>query len=185
MTRKFFPTSLLLLSVLAACKHEDAAAQQTVAQPAAAPQAASEAPKPRAATAEFPVLKLKAVDGSDYDLAAHKGHWVVVNFWATWCAPCLKEMPDLDALDKKRKDIDLVGLAYDDISVDDMKEFLVQHPVSYPIVIVDTISPPADFAVPRGLPTTYLIAPDGKALKPFLGPVTSKEIEDTIAAQKG
>ncbi|MFT3756443.1 MAG: TlpA disulfide reductase family protein [Pseudoxanthomonas sp.] len=160
------------------------ACQREAAPPPATP-AAEQAPAPAApndVTAEYPTLKLPAVDGSTYDLAAHRGKWVVVNFWATWCTPCLAEMPDLDALDRAREDIDVVGLAFDEIETADMLAFLKEHPVSYPVVIIDTFNPPADFAVPRGLPMTYLIAPDGKALKPFLGPVTAKEIERAIAA---
>lgn len=174
--RRIASTAFVVLSMLfalAACKRTDADDAQATTQ--AAPPS-----KPRETTAEYPALKLKAVDGSDYDLAAHKGHWVVVNYWATWCGPCLKEMPDLDALDQRRDDIDVVGLAYDDISVADMRAFLQKHPVHYPILIVDTLHPPADFAVPRGLPTTYLVAPDGKALAPFVGPVTPQELETFI-----
>lgn len=136
-------------------------------------------------TAEVPTLQLATVDGGHYDLAAHRGQWVVVNFWATWCAPCLKEMPELSALHAMRGNIEVVGLAYEDIEPDDMRAFLEKHPVAYPIAIVDTYDPPKDFATPRGLPMTYLIAPDGKVAKQFLGPVTARDIEDAIAAAGG
>ena len=155
-------------------------AEPTPAAPVAAAPEKAEAPAADK-TADFPALKLPAVDGSTYELAAHRGRWVVVNFWATWCGPCLKEMPELSELDQRRDDIDVVGLAYDDIEVADMQAFLKEHSVAYPIVIVDTFEPPADFAAPRGLPTTYLIAPDGKVAKQFLGPVTAKEIEAQVA----
>ncbi|MBO8042902.1 TlpA family protein disulfide reductase, partial [Pseudomonas aeruginosa] len=135
-------------------------------------------------TAEFPTLKMKAVDGSDYDLAAHRGKWVVVNFWATWCAPCRKEMPELSALHAMRSNIEVVGLAYEDIEVPEMQSFLTKHPVTYPIVIVDPFDPPADFATPRGLPLTHLLDPQGKLAYTFLGPVTAADIEKQIAAAK-
>ena len=170
-----------LLGVVAALALAGCSRSAEPPAPAKAEPAKAEAPAVGATTADFPTLKLPAVDGSTYELAAHRGRWVVVNFWATWCGPCLKEMPELSALDQRRGDIDVVGLAYDDIETKDMQAFLKEHPVAYPIVIVDTFSPPADFATPRGLPTTYLIAPDGKVAKQFLGPVTAREIEAFVA----
>lgn len=134
---------------------------------------------------ETPSLKIATVDGQQFDLAARRGRWVVVNFWATWCKPCLKEMPELSALDAMREHIEVVGLAYEDITPDDMKVFLKLHPVVYPIAVVDTFNPPADFATPRGLPMTYLIGPDGRVADKFLGPVTAKDIENAIAKAGG
>ena len=173
-------TGILLGLVLAGCGR-DAPPTATVPAPASAAPEPAAAPVAREHTADQPALRLPTVDGSNYDLATHRGRWVVVNFWATWCGPCLKEMPELSALDQRRADIDVVGLAYEDIEPADMQAFLREHPVAYPIAIVDPYAPPADFAVPRGLPTTYLIAPDGKAVKQFLGPVTAKDIEARVA----
>ena len=110
---------------------------------------------------------------------------VLLNFWATWCAPCLKEMPELSALHAMREQVEVVGLAYEDIGLEEMRAFLVEHPVAYPIVIVDPMDPPRDFATPRGLPITYLVAPDGKLARQFLGPVTAHELETAIEASGG
>ena len=76
-----------------------------------------------------------------------------------------------------REHIDVVGLAYEDTTLDAMRAFLKKHPVSYPIALVDVYSPPKDFETPAGLPTTWLIAPDGKVAKRFIGPVEVHDIE--------
>jgi thiol-disulfide isomerase/thioredoxin len=187
MIKKFVPVALLALS-LAACKP----GQAPVAVPAPAPApeaapAAAEATQPGVVqqTVEVPQLQVPTVDGKTYDLASHRGQWVVVNFWATWCAPCLQEMPELSALHAMRSNVEVVGLAYEDIELDEMQAFLKEHPVAYPIAIIDTFSPPKDFATPRGLPMTYLIAPDGKVARQFLGPVNAQEIEQAIVAAGG
>lgn len=144
---------------------------------------ADDAPAPT--RPDVPSLKVQTLHGKAYDLAAHRGKWVVVNFWATWCSPCLKEMPELSALDAMREHVEVIGLAYEEIEPADLRAFLQEHPVVYPIAIVDVYDPPADFATPRGLPMTYLIGPDGKVAKQFLGPVTAGEVEAAIAAAGG
>jgi thiol-disulfide isomerase/thioredoxin len=131
-----------------------------------------------------PVLDVATIDGGRFDLAQQRGSWVVVNFWATWCSPCIKEIPDLSAFDQARDDVKVIGLAFEEIELPDIEAFLVKHPASYPIAIVDVYDPPKDFAVPRGLPTTYLIAPDGSLAERFIGPVTSAQLAAAITAAK-
>ncbi len=169
---------------LAACQPESAS-PQTPAAPAASAAAPTAAPAQPAgaedaAKPDYPKLNVKTFDGQDFDLAAHRGKWVVVNFWATWCNPCLKEIPDLDAMDKARDDVVVIGLAYEEIERADMEAFLRDHPMSYPIALIDVYNPPADFDTPRGLPMTYLIAPDGKVAARHLGPVTSEQLSSEI-----
>ncbi|KAF1720411.1 TlpA family protein disulfide reductase [Pseudoxanthomonas wuyuanensis] len=160
-------------------------AQQAPAGPSSPAPAAESGKGETGKTAAMPSLVVETVDGQTYDLAARRGRWVVVNFWATWCAPCLKEMPELSALDAMREHIEVVGLAYEEIEPEAMRAFLRERPVVYPIAILDVYDPPADFATPRGLPLTYLIAPDGRLAKRFLGPVTAHEIEAAIEAAGG
>ncbi|QOW24989.1 TlpA disulfide reductase family protein [Lysobacter sp. H23M47] len=152
------------------------------AAPAISPDLADSGAPGESGKALRPTLVVSTLDGSEYDLAAHRGNWVLVNFWATWCNPCLKEMPELSALAAMREDIEVVGLAYEAIQPAEMKAFLLKHPVTYPIAILDTANPPADFDEPRGLPMTWLIAPDGRVERKMMGPVTAAEIEEMIAA---
>lgn len=190
--------ALTALLALAACRQDGGDAPATTAgTPAgdAAPPAGAGAPAAAvagegtdagdSADAAFPTLDVATLDGARYTLAERRGRWVVVNFWATWCAPCIKEMPELSALDAMREHIEVVGLAYEDIAVEDMRAFLDRHPVVYPVAILDVYDPPKDFATPRGLPLTYLVAPDGRVAEKFLGPVTASEIEAAIAAAGG
>jgi len=182
---KALPALLLSGSVLlAGCQPaaDKAPAAPLVATPPPAaqppaPAAPADVPKP-----EKPALVVDTFDGKRFDLAQHRGKWVVVNFWATWCNPCLKEIPDLDAFDKARDNVEVIGLAYEEIEKADMQAFLKEHVFSYPVSVVDVYKPPADFDTPRGLPMTYLIAPDGKVAKQFLGPISMTELARIIDA---
>ncbi|GAB1597132.1 TlpA family protein disulfide reductase [Lysobacter claricitrinus] len=174
MNRRFLP--LLVALGLAACS-ERASTPAPGAPATPAPAKAAVAPKP---DREHPQLQVDLVDGGRYDLAQHRGRWVVVNFWATWCGPCLKEMPELSKL-AQRGDVDVVGLAYEDIAKADMQAFLKTHAPSYPIAILDTFNPPRDFDAPQGLPMTVIVAPDGHVANKVFGPVTIDAIDATIA----
>jgi hypothetical protein len=90
-------------------------------------------------------------------------------------------MPELSALDAMREDVEVIGLAYEDTTPAELKAFLGKHPVVYPVAPVDVYDPPAAFDAPRGLPTTWLIAPDGRVARHFLGPVTAADLEAAIA----
>ncbi len=175
------------IAMLAACKQPSAPANDTAkpATAAAPTTAAAPASAQVRATKDVPTLTIATVDGKQFDLSAHRGKWVVVNFWATWCGPCLKEMPALSALDTMREYIEVVGLAYEDTTPAQMQAFLEKHPVSYPIALVDVYNPPKDFETPAGLPMTYLIAPDGKVARRFIGPVEPHDIEAAIVANGG
>jgi thiol-disulfide isomerase/thioredoxin len=130
---------------------------------------------------KIPTLSVDTLDHGRFDLAEQRGKWVVVNYWATWCAPCLKEIPELAEFDASRDDVAVIGLAFEEIDEPDMRAFLEKRPAGYPIAIVDVYQPPADFDVPRGLPMTWLIAPDGTIAQRFLGPVTGADLAAAIS----
>jgi len=127
-----------------------------------------------------PSLKVTTLDGKPYDLSAERGHWVIVNFWATWCVPCIKEMPEISQYVKTHPNVRAIGIAYDDTDPADIRAFLGKHPVSFPVAQVTMDKPLKDFDEPLGLPTTYLIGPDGKVAKHFMGPVTPAALSAVI-----
>lgn len=141
-------------------------------------------PAARAAMPAQPTLKVTTLQGTPFDLAAQRGHWVIVNFWATWCVPCIKEMPDISHFVASHPNVRAIGLAYEDSDKAEIQAFLAKHPVSYPVAQVGLDSAPKDFDEPRGLPTTYLIAPDGHVAKRFVGPVTGQSLGAAVGAGK-
>ena len=137
----------------------------------------------QAAMPAQPTLHVTTLDGKTFDLAAQRGKWVIVYYWATWCVPCIKEMPDISRFVAAHENVVAIGLAYEDSEPADIKAFLAKHPVAYPIAQVTLDQPPKDFDEPRGLPTTYLISPDGKVAKHIVGPVTEASLEAIIGGK--
>jgi len=137
-----------------------------------------------AATAAKPELKVTTLDVKPFDLLQQSGKWVIVNYWATWCSPCLKELPDISAYVAGHKDkVAAIGLAFEDSDKADIEKYLKAHPISYPVAQVDVIEPPRDFDTPKGLPNTYVIAPDGHVAKAFMGPITTGDLDGVIGAR--
>jgi thiol-disulfide isomerase/thioredoxin len=130
---------------------------------------------------EGPVdFALQQLGGGEVLLSDYRGQWVVLNYWATWCAPCRKEIPDLSELHEERSDLTVLGLAFEELDDSEFFEFLEDFDISYPILKVDVYQPPEPFGAPRALPTTIILDRQGRAVKAFLGPVTRQDIENYI-----
>ena len=116
--------------------------------------------------------------GKSHSLSAHAGKWVLVNLWATWCAPCLAEMPELEALAKARNDLVVLGLAVDGQSARRVEQFSEKLGVTYP-VIAGNAALAKQFA-PRGYPTSILYDTEGGQAWLKEGPVTREEVEGVL-----
>lgn len=134
--------------------------------------------------ARLPAFTIPNLRGEDVRIpAAYAGRPVLINLWASWCAPCVKEMPELQRFHAAQgaDGIQVVGIALDDRAA--VEAFLRRIPVDYPILI--DAAGPADAGVrlgnPRGvLPYTVLVSADGRLLKQRIGPFAEGEIDDWV-----
>jgi thiol-disulfide isomerase/thioredoxin len=137
-----------------------------------------------AAETEDPIdFTLQQLRGDEVSVSDFRGKWVVLNYWATWCSPCRKEIPDLSALNEARDDIVVLGLAFEDTEIENFDEFLEEFHPSYRILLIDVYAPPEPFGAPKALPTTIILNPEGYAVKTYLGPVTHEDLESFIDTQ--
>ena len=136
-----------------------------------------------AAWAQAADFRVTDTNGKTHTLSGYKGKWVLVNYWATWCPPCLEEIPDLIALhENKKNNLVVIGVAMDYRDPKQVTDFAEGLFVDYPIVlgnpeIVSQIGPV------QGLPTTYLFNPDGKMVAQQVGMITRAAVESYIAGK--
>jgi len=128
-------------------------------------------------------FKVTDTNGKLHSLSGYKGKWVLVNYWATWCPPCLEEIPDLIALHENKKNkLVVIGVALDYRSAKQVTDFAEGLLVTYPIVlgtpqVVNQIGPV------QGLPTTYLYNPEGKMVAQQVGAITREVVESYISGK--
>ena len=129
-----------------------------------------------------PDLTLETLDGASIDLAKQDGRVLLVNFWATWCAPCREEIPDLKALhsDLEEDGLTVIGVALDRKGREVVDPFVDQHEINYPIVVDAEGTAEAELGPIPGLPTTILVAPDGQITKRVVGIFPTDEMRPTL-----
>jgi len=123
---------------------------------------------------------LSDLEGKSWTLRDLRGKVVLVNFWATWCPPCRKEMPDLDSLYKKFKDQGLVILAIDDEEVAKIKPYLAEHPVTYPILL-DPGRKANDVFLIDGIPKSFVYDREGKLVAQSIDMRTQRQFLEMLS----
>jgi peroxiredoxin len=129
-----------------------------------------------------PDFTLPDINGKQLKLSTLKGKMVLLDYWATWCGPCLEELPALVALQQKysSKGFTVVGLSVDDASTREVAAFAREHKLSYPIALTggqDKI--PEGYNI-FGLPTAYLIDASGVVRRKYIGPKDEEEVAKDI-----
>lgn len=118
---------------------------------------------------ELPPFSVKALDGTDSGVQATAGRVTLLNFWATWCPPCRAEMPSIQALYEKTRDVAFTVMA---ISVNERKNtvtaFLKDNPFTFPVYLDESGAASAPFAS-RGIPTSFILDKQGRAIAGIVG----------------
>lgn len=127
-----------------------------------------------------PAVAGTTLDGTPYDISTHRGSWVVVNFFAHWCPPCVAEQPELVRFAEEHKaagDVQLVGVAFQDTDAD-VRAFFETNGGDWPVLVGDTASIPLAFGVTK-VPESYVISPEGQVVAKFEG-VTQAKLDEVI-----
>ncbi|KGE05287.1 TlpA family protein disulfide reductase [Pseudohaliea rubra] len=111
------------------------------------------------------------------------GSWVLVNYWAEWCKPCIREIPELNSLDGE-DDIAVLGVNYDGVTGDALAAQIDALDIRFAQLPTD---PAADLGIdrPQVLPTTVVIDPDGRRVATLLGPQTAESLREAMAGSGG
>jgi len=122
---------------------------------------------------------IKVFNGSDTNLTKLNGNWIVINYWADWCAPCIKEIPELNEFAKENKDLFVYTFNFDHLEIEDLeplaKKFKITVPslVTHPREIWGIQTPPA-------VPATFFINPNGELVLSLFRPQTKDKLNEII-----
>jgi thiol-disulfide isomerase/thioredoxin len=122
------------------------------------------------------------LDGRTHNLSDYRGQWVLVNYWATWCPPCLEELPELEIFHADSKgSATVLGVNTESISGARLRAFVEDQSLSYPIMRAAANPKPVELiGSVEGLPTSFLVTPEGEVVARQVGPITADAIRQFI-----
>ena len=182
------------LVLVTACHHKEAVPSSAAgkrAHPRAKAVAPVEPADPTELGSAMPDFNAKMLDGKTFDVKEQRGKVVLLNLWATWCAPCRAEIPELVALYSKHsgRGFEIVGVSLDDASAESsVRDFAKEHKITYPIALDPDGNLANDFRA-SVLPTTVLVDRGGKIRWRHIGAIQPNDktlesaIEKAIAAK--
>lgn len=120
--------------------------------------------------------------GRTHRLADARGHYVVLNFWATWCVPCIQEIPEIAEFQRAHPEVEVIGVAQDVQDAAKVKQFAQKVKHTYPLVLSDD-AVESQLGAPRALPTTRVYDPHGKLVYDQPARITRRQLEALTASR--
>lgn len=128
-------------------------------------------------------FKLTDTKGNIFTEKNTRGKYLVVNFWATWCSPCLKEIPAfVEFYEENSEHVEILGLDFEPVNIELINEFVERFSINYPLILYTHIndSEYTKFGEIVGMPTTLIYSPDGELLQTFMGEITIEDLKKYI-----